>query len=124
MWRSFLAAFAGAALAFAGVALWLDVRNGGLLAGRIAPLFHVPGAPGLIVLTAVTGGVTAGLGALFGVRFRRLWHSLQEALAEVAAPVPEEASQTGSSIPVSPLHAIAEEKEEGLPASGQGQGLL
>ena len=89
-WRSFVAAATGAALAFAGAALWHDVRNGGLLAERIAPVFHLPGAAGLIAVTACIGGVTAGLGALFGVRFRRLWRSLQDALAEVAAPVPED----------------------------------
>ncbi len=88
--RGFFAALIGSGLAWGLVALWFDVRNDGLLSGRIAPLFHVPGSPGLIVATGLVGGVTAGLGSLFGTHFRRFWSSLHEALIEVAAPVPEE----------------------------------
>jgi hypothetical protein len=88
--RGFLAAVIGSGLAWGLVALWFDVRNEGLLAGRIAPLFHLPGGAGLIVASGLVGGFTAGLGSLFGARFRRFWSSLHEALVEVAAPVPEE----------------------------------
>lgn len=90
MARGFVASFVGGGLAWAVAALWFDVRNGGLLSARIAALFRLPGGAGLIAATALVGGVTAGLGALFGARFRLFWGSLQDALAEVAAPVPEE----------------------------------
>jgi hypothetical protein len=86
----FFASLIGGGAAWAVAAAWLDARNGGLLAGRVAPLFHLPGAAGLIAATAVAGGVTAGLGALLGARFRRFWASLHEALSAQAAPVPDE----------------------------------
>jgi hypothetical protein len=78
--RGFFAALIGAGAAWAAVAFWLDARNGGLLSGRVAPLFHLPGGAGLVAAAAAAGGVTAGLGALLGARFRRFWASLHEAL--------------------------------------------
>jgi hypothetical protein len=86
--RGFLASVLAGALAWLVVAFWFDARNDGLLSGRIAPLFHLPGSGGLLLATALIGGVTCGLGSLFGARFRRFWASLQEALVAVAAPVP------------------------------------
>jgi hypothetical protein len=88
--RGFLASAVGAGLAWFLVALWFDSRNHGLLSARIAPLFHLPGAGGLLLATGVIGGITAGLGSLFGTWFRRFWASLHDALVEVAAPVPDE----------------------------------
>lgn len=88
--RGFFAALLGGGLAWAATALWFDARNEGLLSARIAPLFHLPGSPGLIAVAALIGGVTAGLGSLFGTWFRRFWASLHDALIEVAAPVPED----------------------------------
>lgn len=90
LFRGFLASALGGGLAWVLVAIWFDARNDGLLSGRIAPLFHLPGAGGLIFAAGLAGGVTAGLGSLFGARFRRFWASLHDALIEVAAPVPEE----------------------------------
>lgn len=95
MFRGFVAALIGGGFAWAVTALWLDVRNDGLLSGRIAPLFHLPGGESLIGLTALIGGLTAGLGSLFGAWFRRFWASLHEALVEVAAPVPEGVEEDG-----------------------------
>lgn len=80
--RGFLAALIGSGLAWVVVALWFDVRNGGLLSGRLAPLFHLPGSTGLIVVTGLVGGLTAGFGSLFGSSFRRFWASLHDALVE------------------------------------------
>jgi hypothetical protein len=88
--RGFLLAVLAGGLAWAAAALWFDTRNEGLLSTRIAALFHLPGSAGLILATALMGGITAGLGSLFGARFRRFWASLHEALAEVDAPVPED----------------------------------
>jgi hypothetical protein len=88
--RGFFASILGGGLAWCLVAAWFDMRNGGLLSGRIAPLLHMPGNGSLILATGLIGGITAGLGALFGARFRRFWASLQEALVAVAVPVPEE----------------------------------
>jgi hypothetical protein len=88
--QGFFLAALGGALAWAAVALWFDARNDGLLSARIASLFLLPGSAGLILATAMVGGITAGLGSLFGARFRRFWASLHEALAEVDVPVPEE----------------------------------
>ena len=95
--RGFFAALLGSGLAWAVVALWHDVRNDGLLSGRIAPLFHVPGSLGLIAATALIGGLTAGLGSLFGMWFRRFWASLHEALVEVAEPVPADEEERNAS---------------------------
>lgn len=88
--RGFLAALTGGGAAWAVAAMWLDARNGSLLSGRVAPLFHLPDSAALVAATAVAGGVTAGLGALLGARFRRFWASLHEALTAQAAPVPPE----------------------------------
>ncbi len=88
--RGFLASALGASLAWVVVAIWYDARNQGLLSGRIAPLFHLPGPGGLIFAAGVVGGVSGGLGSLFGAWFRRFWASLHDALVEVAAPVPDE----------------------------------
>jgi hypothetical protein len=87
--RGFFAALIGGGAAWVAVALWFDVRNDGLLSGRLAPLFHVPGSAGLLVATGLVGGLTAGLGSLFGCSFRRFWASLHEALVE-EVPVVEE----------------------------------
>ncbi len=88
--RGFLAGAFGGGGAWLVAALWLDLRNDGLLSSRIAPLFHLPGSFGLLAATAIVGGITAGLGALLGARFRRFWSSLHEALSAQAAPVPED----------------------------------
>jgi hypothetical protein len=97
--QGFFLAVLGAGPAWAAAALWLDVRNDGLLSARVAALFHLPGGAGLILATAWVGGVTAGLGSLFGARFRRFWASLHEALAEVDKPVPEEIGSARRDIP-------------------------
>lgn len=94
--RSFFAAFLGGGAAWMAAALWLDFRNDGLLSSRVAPLFHLPGSFGLALAAALIGGITAGLGALLGVRFRRFWSSLQEALSDQAAPVPQEPAADGA----------------------------
>jgi hypothetical protein len=88
--RGFVVALLGSGLAWGLTALWIDVRNHGLLSGRIAPLFHLPGSAGLLLATALVGGLTAGLGSLFGARFRRFWSSLHEALIAEDVVVPSD----------------------------------
>lgn len=93
--RAFFTAFVGAAVAWGAVAIGLDARNAGLLSARIAPLFHLPGAMGLVAVTAIVGGVTAGLGALVGNHFRLFWRSLSEALAAENVILPPDDSLAG-----------------------------
>jgi hypothetical protein len=90
--RTFLAACAGGAVAWAAVALYYDAGNEGILSARIAPLFHLSGEGSLILLTAGVGGLTAGLGSMVGGSFRRFWRSLMLALAaeDVVIPPDEE----------------------------------
>jgi hypothetical protein len=58
--------FLGAAIAWTLRAAVLDWRNHGLLAGRVAEIFHLPGSAWLYVITAVIGGVAGGLGGWTG----------------------------------------------------------
>jgi hypothetical protein len=100
--RAFFAAFLGAALGWGAVAIYLDWRNAGLLSARIAAMFHLPGAAGLIAATALVGGVTAGLGALVGNHFRLFWRSLSEALAAENVILPPDDSLAGVKRPRPP----------------------
>jgi hypothetical protein len=90
--RIFLVSFLGAGAAWAVVAIGYDTRNEGILSARIAPLFHLGGSLGLVLATAIVGGVTAGLGALVGDHFHRFWRSLMLALAaeDIVIPPDEE----------------------------------
>ena len=92
--RTFLAAFVGASISWAAVAVYFEWRNEGILSARVAPLFHLPGSAGLMLATAGVGGLTAGLGAILGDHFRRFWRSLMLALAaeDVVIPPDEDKS--------------------------------
>ncbi len=65
------AAAGGAALAWGAAALWINTKNHGLLAGKVADLFHVSGGGWMVVGTILLGGATAGLGAWMGAGLRR-----------------------------------------------------
>jgi hypothetical protein len=67
---AFLSGFAGPALAWAGLAAWMDQRNHHLLSARIAALFHAPDGWALIAATGVIGGMMGGLGAWAGFSLR------------------------------------------------------
>jgi len=64
---AFWAAFAGVGLSWLLPALWLNARNHGLLAQRMASLLPLGGSPlALVLVTAVVGGLVGGLAALAG----------------------------------------------------------
>ncbi len=69
---SFVTGFAAAAVLWGGMAAWLDSRGDGLLSDRIGELLGGAGAPALIALTALLGGLLGGFGALTGSLGRRL----------------------------------------------------
>ncbi|SHK07185.1 hypothetical protein [Hymenobacter psychrotolerans] len=65
--RAFLAGFLGIGLGWLVLASWLNVRNEGLLAHRVAQLLPLGGHGWLLVLlTALVGGLVGGLAALAG----------------------------------------------------------
>lgn len=69
-WSAFLSGFGGTALAWAGLAAWLDQRNHHLLSGRMADQFRLPGGWALVLATGLIGGLIGGLGALAGQALR------------------------------------------------------
>ena len=69
----FLAGMLGGIILWGGMALMLDSGNEGILSGRIGELFGNIGSVGIIVVTAVFGGIMAGLGGLTGGYLRQLF---------------------------------------------------
>jgi hypothetical protein len=67
---AFISGFGGTALAWGGLAAFLDQRNHHLLSGRMADLFHLPGGWALVPATGLIGGLMGGLGALAGQTLR------------------------------------------------------
>lgn len=68
-WSGFAAGFLAGTLLWGGLALWADSANAGLLSARIGALFGTSGT-GLVLITAVLGGLLAGLGGALGDRVR------------------------------------------------------
>lgn len=67
MGRSFLAGFLAIFILWGIMAFWIDIKNDGLLSGRIAELFPLGGSGILLVLLSATvGGLVAGFAALSG----------------------------------------------------------
>ena len=65
--RSFLAGFAGIFLLWAIVALWIDLKNQGILSHKIAQLFPLGGSSALLILiTALVGALVGGFAAMSG----------------------------------------------------------
>lgn len=62
----FLSTLLGGLLVWGGLALWLNAGNESILAARIGQLFGGIGTIGILVVTALFGGVFAGLGGLTG----------------------------------------------------------
>jgi hypothetical protein len=81
--KAFLAGFNGVGIGWFILAAWLNVKNEGLLAHRVAQLLPLGGnAWALVVLTAVLSGLVGGLAALAGTWAR-------QALLPIPAPVVE-----------------------------------
>jgi hypothetical protein len=69
--KAFLAGSAGVILLWIGLAVWRDVKNGGILSKKIATVLPLGGNPILLIaLTAFIGGLVAGLAALTGSYLR------------------------------------------------------
>lgn len=64
--KAFLAGFLGIAVSWASWALWRDIPNDHLLAGRLSGVFGLPGGTSFIIVTAVVGGLVGGLAAWSG----------------------------------------------------------
>jgi len=69
--KAFLAGFLGIFILWAVLALWIDVKNNGVLATKVAQIFPLGGSAFLMILvTALIGGLVGGLAALCGSYFR------------------------------------------------------
>ena len=63
---AFLAGLSGVALAWGLAAIWMDIQNAGVLSKRIGELFFGLPAFGILLITALLGGLVGGLGAWTG----------------------------------------------------------
>lgn len=71
---AFLSGWLGLFLLWGGLALWINIRNEGVLAAKIASVLPLGGsAVLLIIVTGFIGGLVAGFAALSGsyLRYRR-----------------------------------------------------
>jgi len=63
--RAFLAGFSGVFILWFFLALWIDVKNQGILSRQVAEIFPLAGSSFLIILvTAVIGALVGGFAAL------------------------------------------------------------
>ena len=70
--RAWLSGFLGIFLLWAGLAWWIDIKNQGILAQKIALLFPLGGSVLLLVLlTAFIGALVGGFAALTGSFIRK-----------------------------------------------------
>lgn len=69
--RAFLSGFLGVFLLWFFLALWIDVKNQGILSRKVAEIFPLAGSSFLIILvTAIVGAVVGGFAALSGSYLR------------------------------------------------------
>lgn len=65
--KAFLAGLLGVFLLWAGLALWIDMKNNGVLSKKIASVLPLGGnAIVLILVTGLVGGLVAGMAAMSG----------------------------------------------------------
>jgi len=70
-WKAFLSGFLGLFLLWGGLALWINLKNDGVLAVKVASLLPLGGSPYLlIVVTGFIAGLIGGLAALAGSYLR------------------------------------------------------
>jgi hypothetical protein len=69
--RAFLSGFIGLFLLWGGLALWIDIKNDGILSSKISKLLPLGGSSALlIVVTGIVAGLVAGFAALSGSYLR------------------------------------------------------
>jgi len=69
--KAFLAGFLGIFILWALIAWWINVKNNGVLAPKVAQIFPLGGSSFLLILvTALVGGLVGGLAALCGSSLR------------------------------------------------------
>ena len=69
--KAFLAGFLGVFILWFVLALWIDVKNQGILSRKVAEIFPLAGSSFLIILvTAIVGAVVGGFAALSGSYLR------------------------------------------------------
>jgi len=69
--KAFFSGFFGLLILWGGLAWWIDMKNGGLLAKKIATLLPLGGNHLLLVLvTGIVGGLVAGFAAMSGSYLR------------------------------------------------------
>ena len=71
-WAAFSGGFAAISLLWMLTATLIDVKNQGILAIKVAPLFGLQSPAVLILLTGLVGGLAGGLGALSGQQLHAL----------------------------------------------------
>lgn len=70
-WKAFLSGFLGLFLLWGGLALWINIKNDGVLAVKVASLLPLGGSAYLlIIVTGVLAGAIGGLAALAGSYLR------------------------------------------------------
>jgi hypothetical protein len=69
--KAFLSGFLGIFLLWAGLALWMDTKNNGILSQKIAQILPLNGNSLLLILiTGVVGGLVAGFASMSGSYLR------------------------------------------------------
>ena len=69
--KAFLAGFLGIFILWALLAWWIDVKNNGVLATKVAQIFPLGGSSFLLILVAaLVGGLVGGMAALCGSYLR------------------------------------------------------
>ena len=71
--QTFIAGFAGFAIAWLALALLKSFPNDHLLAGRVAQMFHLPHWSLLLLITVLIGGLAGGMSALSGRLVKRVF---------------------------------------------------
>lgn len=69
--RAFFSGFLGVFILWALLALWIDIKNQGILSTKVAEIFHLGGSSTLLILlTALIGALVAGFAAMSGSYLR------------------------------------------------------
>jgi hypothetical protein len=70
-WKAWFSGFLGIFVLWAGLAIWINIQNQGILASKIATILPLGGSALLLILvTAFIGGLVGGFGALSGSYLR------------------------------------------------------